>query len=159
VAKVIGQTLQESNLHVDVLSMDEVDDLSPYQAVVAGSAIQGGQWLPEALRFVEVHQVELQQKPCAIFLVCMTLAIKNEKWLEDVDVADWLTPVRTKIKPVAEGYFAGTLYIRKIPSFGDRLKFRMSVLSGMWSEGDHRDWNAIRDWASDLPTKLVLNTM
>jgi hypothetical protein len=42
----------------------------------------------------------------------------------------------------SEGLFAGALDIRKIPSFGDRLKFRISVLLGVWSEGDHRDWNA-----------------
>jgi hypothetical protein len=50
--------------------------------------------------------------------------------------------------------FAGMLDIRKIPSFGDRLKFRLSVLFGAWSEGDHRDWNAIREWASLLHPKL-----
>ena len=25
----------------------------------------------------------------------------------------------------------------------DRLKFRLSVLFGAWTEGGHRDWNAI----------------
>jgi hypothetical protein len=37
-----------------------------------------------------------------------------------------------------------------MPSFGDRLKFRLSVVFGVWSEGDHRDWEAIREWASGL---------
>ncbi len=54
------------------------------------------------------------------------------------------------MKPVSTGLFAGVLDIGKIRSFSDRLKFRVSVLFGVWKEGDHRDWNAIRDWAASL---------
>jgi hypothetical protein len=31
----------------------------------------------------------------------------------------------------------------------------MSVLFGVWKEGDHRDWNAIRQWAAELKPLLV----
>lgn len=55
--------------------MGEVKDLASYLAVVAGSAIQAAQWLPEAIQFVQVHREELARKPFAAFLVCMTLAI------------------------------------------------------------------------------------
>ena len=57
--------------------------------------------------------------------------------------------------PVSEGLFAGTLDISKIPSFGNRLKFKLSVLFGVWTEGDHRDWNAIRAWAKSLQPLLL----
>jgi menaquinone-dependent protoporphyrinogen oxidase len=49
VAEAIGKTLTESGLSVDVLPMRQVQGLSPYRAVVAGSAVQNKQWLPEAL--------------------------------------------------------------------------------------------------------------
>jgi hypothetical protein len=70
-------------------------------------------------------------------------------------VATWLEPVRALVKPVSEGLFAGALNIRKIPSFSDRLKFRLSVLFGVWSEGDHRDWDAIRTWAESVHPLLL----
>jgi hypothetical protein len=70
-------------------------------------------------------------------------------------VADWLNPVRALVTPVSEGLFAGALDIGKIPSFGDRLKFRLSVLFRVWSEGDHRDWNAIRGWANSTRPLLL----
>jgi menaquinone-dependent protoporphyrinogen oxidase len=89
-------------------------------------------------------------------MVCMTLAIKNEKWRSEANVADWLAPVRALVRPVSEGYFAGVLDISKVPSFGDRLKFRISVATGIWSEGDHRDWEAIHAWANDLKQTLGL---
>ena len=149
VAEAIGKTLSERGAQVDVLPMKEVTDLSPYTAVVAGSAINGNQWLPEALQFVQLHRTELARVPFAAFLVCMTLTMKNGEQYRS-HVADWLAPVRSQVKPVSEGLFAGALDIRKIPSFSDRLKFRLSVLFGVWKEGDHRDWNAIRLWAESL---------
>jgi menaquinone-dependent protoporphyrinogen oxidase len=149
VAEAIGKTLSEGGAQVDVLPMQEVNDLSPYSAVVAGSAIQNKQWLPEAMQFLKTHRAKLATKPFAAFLVCMTLAMPNgEKYRPAV--AEFLTPVRAQVRPVSEGLFAGALDIRKIPSFGDRLKFRISVLLGAWSEGDHRDWNAIHSWATGL---------
>ncbi len=149
VAEAIGKTLVESGAQVDVRRMDEVQDLTPYRAVVIGSAIQDRQWLPEAMRFVREHRSELAEKPVAAFLVCMTLAMKNQQYRESVK--RWLDPVRSLITPVSEGFFAGVLDINRIPKFSDRLKFRISVATGVWSEGDHRDWNAIRAWASGLP--------
>ena len=153
VAEAIGKTLADGGAQVDVLPMQKVTDLSPYRAVVAGSAIQGKRWLPEAMQFVQAHQAELSRKPFAAFLVCMTLAMRNGENYRP-HVAEFLTPVRALVRPVSEGLFAGALDISKIPSFGDRLKFRLSVVLGVWSEGDHRDWNAIRAWTSSLAAKL-----
>lgn len=153
VAEAIGKTLAESGALVDVLPMQDVEDLAPYRAVVAGSAIQAGKWLPEAMQFIQIHQAALAHKPFAAFLVCMTLAMPNGKYREHVST--WLEPVRALVKPVSEGLFAGALDISKVTSFGDRLKFRLSVALGVWSEGDHRDWNAIRAWAESTRPLLL----
>lgn len=151
VAEAIGKTLAESGAQVDVRPMQDVQDLTPYRAVVAGSAIQGGEWLPEAVQFMRANQAALAKKPFAAFLVCMTLAMKGDY---RAHVATWMEPVRGLVRPLSEGLFAGALDIAKIPSFGDRLKFRLSVAFGVWKEGDHRDWNAIRAWAADLAPRL-----
>jgi menaquinone-dependent protoporphyrinogen oxidase len=154
VAEAIGKTLTESGAEVDVFPMREVKDLSPYKAVVAGSAINAGAWLPEAMQFIQTHRAELNQKPFAAFLVCMTLTMRNADQYRS-HISTWLAPVRALVKPVSEDLFAGGLDIGKIPSFSDRLKFRLSVLFGVWKEGDHRDWNAIRAWAKGLYPLLL----
>lgn len=153
VAISIGKTLSENGMTVDVLPMREVNNLSTYQSVVAGSAINSGAWLPEAMQFMQAHRSELAQKPFAAFLVCMTLTMKSGEQYRG-HVSSWLDPVRTLVRPVSEGLFAGGLDIRKIPSFSDRLKFRLSVLFGVWKEGDHRDWDAIQKWAVQLKPLL-----
>jgi menaquinone-dependent protoporphyrinogen oxidase len=149
VAEAIGRTLSEHGALVDVLPMEQVKEISAYQSVVAGSAINGGVWLPGALEFVREHRAELSQRPFAAFLVCMTLSMKNAEQYRS-HVATWLDPVRVLVRPVSEGLFAGALDIGKIPSIGDKLKFRISVMTGVWKEGDHRDWNAIQQWAEGL---------
>jgi menaquinone-dependent protoporphyrinogen oxidase len=136
VAEAIGKVLADNGTQVDVLPMREVNDLSVYRAVVAGSAINAGAWLPEAMSFVRTHQDELAQKPFAAFLVCMTLSMKNGENYRP-HVATWLDPVRALVRPLSEGLFAGGLELRRIPSTLDRLKFRLSILFGAWKEGDH----------------------
>lgn len=153
VAEAIGKTLAEGGAQVDVLPMEEVKDLGPYRAVVAGSAIQKGAWLPEAMQFVRTNQAALARRPFAAFLVCMTLAMPGaEKYREGV--SEWLAPVRSQVRPVSEGLFAGALDLSKVPSLGDRLKFRMSIAFGAWQEGDHRDWDAVHTWAAELQPRL-----
>jgi menaquinone-dependent protoporphyrinogen oxidase len=163
VAEAIGKTLAEGGAQVEVRPMKDfmkdikgAQDLAAYGAVVAGSAIQGAKWLPEAMQFVQTHRAALSGKPFAAFLVCMTLAMPAADKYR-ADVAKWLAPVRALVRPVSEGLFPGILDISQVPSFGDKLKFRLSVALGVWSEGDHRDWNAVRAWAESLRPLLRLN--
>jgi hypothetical protein len=90
---------------------------------------------------------------CAAFPAFILIAV----------IAYFIWPYAPGFNSVAEIFtdlqtnrFAGlvSLDISKIPSFIDRLKFRLSVLFGVWSEGDHRDWDAIHAWADELPSKL-----
>ena len=153
VAEAIGKTLAESGAQVDVQAMNAVKDLSMYQAVVAGSAIRGSKWLPEAMQFIQTHRSKLVQKQFAMFTVCITMAMTNaEKYR--AGVAGWVAPVRALVKPLDEGYFAGMLDFNKLPVNWDTLMLRLTVALGIFPRGDHRDWNAIRNWAKGL--KFVL---
>lgn len=154
VAEEVGKILSKHDIEVVIITMQEAHDLAPYHAIVVGSAIQDRQWLPEAVNFVRENRAKLTEKPSAMFTLCMTLAMRNgEKYRPSI--MDWITPARRIVQPVSEGLFAGVLDIPKIPSFSDRIKFRLSVLFGVWLQGDHRDWDAIRSWAEKLPTQLV----
>lgn len=153
VAEAIGKTLAEKGAQVDVLSMKDVHDLSQYRAVVAGSAIRGAKWLPEALQFMQMHQSALAQKPFAAFMVCITLAMQNGENYRS-GLKDWMQPVRMLVRPVSEGYFAGALDFSKLPVTPNVLLMRLAVALGIFPQGDHRDWNAIHTWAGDLATKL-----
>lgn len=149
VAEAIARTLTESGAQVDVLPMEDVKDLSPYRAVVAGSAIRQARWLPEAIGFIRKHRETLLHKPFAMFTVCITLAMSNSEQYRSA-VAGWVAPVRDLARPLSEGLFAGMLDFSKLPVNWDTLKLRATVAMGIFPRGDRRDWNAIRAWAESL---------
>jgi menaquinone-dependent protoporphyrinogen oxidase len=149
VAEAIGKTLSENGVQVDVISMIEVKDLSTYDAVVAGSSIRSKAWLPEAVQFIRTHRDALKAKPFAAFLVCMTLAMPHGENYRS-HISTWLDPVYMLVKPISTGLFAGGLDIGSVENFSDRLMFKLSVMFGVWKEGDHRNWNAIDQWATQL---------
>ena len=149
VAEAIGKTLSEKGAQVDVLPMSEVRDLSPYRAVVAGSAIRASKWLPEAAQFIQTHRTTLLQKQFAMFTVCITLAMSNTEQYRAA-VEKWVAPVRALVKPSSEGFFAGMLDFDKLPFNWNTLKLRATVALGIFPRGDRRDWNAIHAWAREL---------
>jgi menaquinone-dependent protoporphyrinogen oxidase len=154
VAEAIGKALAGKGLQVDVLPMEDVKDLSPYRAVVAGSAIHGQKWLPEAMQFLRDHRAELSDKPFAAFMVCITLSMANAEQYRE-GLKSWMSPVRELVHPVSEGYFAGALNFSKLPFSLNTLAMRFVVLIGVWKQGDHRNWAAIRAWAESLPSRLL----
>ncbi len=152
VADAIGKTLAANGTQVDVKPMNEVKDLGPYRAVVAGSAIHGGIWLPEGMEFLQTYQTELESRPFAAFLVCITLAMKNgEQYREGIK--ERMAPVRSLVEPVSEGYFAGALDLSKLSGIV-KLGMGAVVALGIFPKGDHRDWTAIQSWAESIREKL-----
>jgi menaquinone-dependent protoporphyrinogen oxidase len=149
IAEAIGRTLSEGGMKVDVVSMNDVRDLSLYDAVVAGSAIQGSKWLPEAVQFIHSNRTALAQKRFAMFTVCITMAMKNATNYRQ-GVLSWVAPVRSMVKPLSEGLFAGMLDFKKLPFSWNVLMLRLTVALGIFPHGDHRDWNAVRAWADEL---------
>jgi len=148
VAEAIGKVLCDGGAAVDVRLAKEVTDLSPYRAVVVGSGIRVGKWLPEAVEFVEGHREALSRMPVAYFAVCLTLREDTEE--NRREVAAYLDPVREVVQPVDVGLFAGVMDYSKLP-----FTFRLMMKAMKSPEGDFRDWEAIRAWAGQVRARLV----
>jgi menaquinone-dependent protoporphyrinogen oxidase len=155
IAEAIRKALTNSEIQVDVLPMQDVQDLSPDQAVIAGSAIRGARWLPEAMQFIRMHQSTLRHKPFAMFTVCITLAMLNGEQYRSA-VTNWTAPIRALVRPLSEGLFAGMLDFTRLPTNWETLKLRATVAMGIFPRGDHRNWNAVRDWAESLKPMLTI---
>lgn len=149
VAAEIGRVMEnKGGCQVDVHPVGKLKDVDSYDAVIIGSAIRAGKWLPEAMKFVEKHRDALSQIPVALFTVCLTLSEDTEE--NRRTVAAYLDPVREMVQPVDIGLFAGVMDYSKL-SFLLRL-----MMKKMGSpEGDFRDWEAIRDWAGQVHTSLM----
>jgi menaquinone-dependent protoporphyrinogen oxidase len=155
IAKAIGKTLEDSHTQIDVMPMQSVSDVTPYHAVIAGSAIRDAKWLPEAVQFIRTHQSTLRHKPFAIYTVCITLAMSNGERYRS-GVTEWTAPVRAIVQPLSEGLFAGMLDFHKLPFNLATLRLRATVALGIFPREDRRDWNAIRTWALKLKPMLSI---
>jgi menaquinone-dependent protoporphyrinogen oxidase len=151
VADAIGLILTQLKETVDVRPVQEVESLTPYKAVILGSAIRNGRWLPEAAQFLEENRKTLAQTPIALFTVCMTMRDDTpEHRMETLHYVEPLLRSLPEIQPVHIGLFAGALD-RKSLSWIMRLA---SMGAGL-PQGDYRNWTAIRLWTNEVHALLV----
>ncbi len=145
VAQAIGEVLAERGYTVDVKPVTERPDVSGYDAVLLGSAVNGGKWLPEAVQFAELNASALGTVPTAIFSVHIMNLGDDEKATRKRRA--YTTAVRAVISPAAEAFFAGKGPEAVETSLIARWAFKAF---GGGGEGDCRDWDAIKDWARQV---------
>jgi menaquinone-dependent protoporphyrinogen oxidase len=145
VAEAFGETLGKRGFRVEVKPMKEVTSLEGYQAVILGSAINGAQWLPEAVDFVKSNQNALHTVPVALFCV-HGMNVSDDEKAKKRRLA-YLDNVRALIKPKTEAFFAG---IGLDPGEKNKIIRWMYFAFGGGGEGDMRDWDKIRGWAADV---------
>ena len=151
VAEAVGQTLCDNGTVVDVRLLKDVGNISPYRAVVLGSATRMGRWLPEAVKFVETHQSTLSQMPVAYFVVCLTMKEVTDENRRQAEVfVDQMRAKAPHVEPVGVGLFAGQMDFKTVP-----FLLRLIVKAMKTEEGDFRDWDAIREWAASVRPALL----
>ena len=143
IAEVIGKELTARGKWVDVRLMEHVYSVYGYQAVIAGSAVHRGEWLPEAHEFVKRQQQALAGLPNAFFTVHM-LNIGDDA-VSQTNRAAYLDSIRKIFTPQEEVYFAGKIGFARM-SFVDR----MIAKSMQAIDDDQRKWTQIREWGKSV---------
>ncbi|HEY60080.1 MAG TPA: hypothetical protein G4N92_05285 [Anaerolineae bacterium] len=133
---------------VDVKLAKEVVGISSYDAIVLGSAIYMSNIISDAAKFLEKFQADLKDKPTAYFIVCLTM--KEDTNVNRETVSSWLQPARDLVQPVGEGLFAGVLDFNKLSPL-----YHLIMKGMKETEGDYRDWGAIRAWTSEIQPALI----
>jgi menaquinone-dependent protoporphyrinogen oxidase len=134
---------------VDVVAIEHDPSPDGCAAVVVGSAVNGGQWLPEAVAYVRRHQQTLNSVPVAVFTVHIMNSGDDERSRRKR--LAYLDSVRALIQPVDEAFFLGIGPDPAKDSWLARWLFRRFGGAG---EGDCRDWEQIGGWASHVLPEL-----
>jgi menaquinone-dependent protoporphyrinogen oxidase len=142
VAGVVGEELRNRGFEVHVAAVADAGSVHGYRAVVLGSAVNGGRWLPEAVEFARNNQATLRALPVAVFSVHIMNAGDDVRSRRKRTA--YLDEVHRFIRPVDEAFFLGIGPDPKKDSWLARWFFRRFGGAG---EGDCRDWNKIREWA------------
>jgi menaquinone-dependent protoporphyrinogen oxidase len=146
IAETIAQELQANGLSVDLQNAESVIKVSNYDAVVFGSAIYAGNWLPEAKRFAETFRTQLAKVPFWLFS-SGPIGAENPKPNDDPEM---LAASLGGVKPREHHVFVGKLDPGTL-GLGERL-----IIKAFKSPtGDFRNWEAIRDWGRNIATTLL----
>jgi menaquinone-dependent protoporphyrinogen oxidase len=149
IAGKIGEVLEKAGLQVDVAPVKDVKDLTPYGAVVLGTAAYMFQWRKDATKFLKANENTLAGMPVWLFMSGPLGEGDPVKLLEGKVVPGSIQPVLDRIKPVDLAVFHGVIKLEKMNFF------EKNVMKMMKSpEGDFRDWAAITAWAKGIAGKL-----
>jgi menaquinone-dependent protoporphyrinogen oxidase len=148
IAAEIGQTLSANGLSVDVWPVQENLSLDGYQAILLGSAVRYGNWLPEAVAFVQANQEALNRVPVALFTVHITNLGDDEQSRRNRQA--FLDQVRPLVDPVDEIFFAGKFDRR------GAAELMPSLLARLVPTMDFRKWEKIRAWVERIHSQLLV---
>jgi len=143
IAATIAATLRQRGFLVTVKPVRENPVVKGYQAVILGSAIRQGNWLPEAVTFLMANREPLRRVRVALFTVHL-LNLGNDE-TSRLNREAYLTPLRSVVSPVAHVFFPGKIDPERL-SVIDRL----TVAVTRKPIGDFRDWDKIGGWAKNV---------
>lgn len=146
IAEEIGKVAREKSWEVKVLPVSAIDDLEEFDAILIGAPINGMQWLPEAVEFVEKNQAALKEISTSYYLVSYLMNSGAKRWKRTINKS--LNKVTALVKPMMIGKFDGRIE-DEFPGF---VRLLFGVKKG--TPLDLRDWDAIRVWANEFVDKL-----
>lgn len=146
IGESIADELRSANIAVDLKQPDEVMTLAPYDAIILGSGIYAGNWLPEAKGFAERFRAELAALPVWVFS-SGPLGTDNPQPHDDPQkLAAPLNGIAIRDHQI---------FVGKLERSNLGLAERMIAKVVGAPEGDFRHWNVIRAWARDIATTLT----
>lgn len=144
VADAIAEALRDAGHDADVRLARDVEDLSPYRAIVLGGSLYMGRWHPDARRFLRRHRHALADLPLAVFALGPLHDTEEEIASSRAQLERALARV-PEVRPTEIAIFGG-----RIDPASLRFPFTHMPAS------DARNWDAIRAWAEALPARLEL---
>lgn len=149
IARKIGDVLQAAGLIVDVQPADAVRDVTPYDAVILGSAVYAGQWRKEAVSLLEKQEQALAERPVWLFSSGPTGEGDPVEQMKGWTFPEAQRPIADRIQPRGIAFFHGDIDMDKL-NFGEKL-----LVKGIRAPtGDFRDWEMITAWAQDVAEAL-----
>ncbi|RSM85302.1 flavodoxin [Kibdelosporangium aridum] len=144
IAEAIGKEIASTGDEVTVLPVQDVLDVSYYDAVVLGSALYMFRWRKEAVAFLRRFREELTARPVWLF--------HSGPLEENAD-----QPQKT---PTAVARLVVDIGAEEPVTFGGRIEpatakgFMAKRMAKGPMAGDYRNWDQIHEWAREVARSL-----
>lgn len=137
IAAAIHHQISRAGYDVDLVNPKLLHDLSPYGAVIIGSALYGSRWMSAARKLAERNSAALAAKPTWLFSAGVSRPPISGDPSPDISHLMSIT------KSSGHELFAGKLDRKALRLTERALLHRVGVI-----EGDYRDWEHIRAWTA-----------
>ena len=153
IAQAIGEVLGSRGLSVAVLAPQDVTSPGDFDAIVLGSAVYSGHWLPAAIRLADRIGTDVPGRPIWLFssgpVGDPSGRFARQMSADPVD----LPALRSATGAREHRMFAGKLDRRDLQGLQ-----RAALLLFRSLQGDFRDWSAIKGWAESIAGQLSAAT-
>jgi len=149
IAKKIGETLTQAGFQTALAEAKTVRDLSPYWAVILGSAVYYGMWRKDAVKLLKAHEQILVTKPTWLFSSGPAGEGDPVELLNGWRFPSKQQEIADRIKPRDIAVFHGAVDPDKLNFFEKRILKNVKSPTG-----DFRDWEAITSWATSIAEEL-----
>jgi menaquinone-dependent protoporphyrinogen oxidase len=150
IAEKIGSELCQAGLQADVIPVNGVRDLTPYQAVILGSGVYIGHWNKEAAAFLQNNEKALAERLVWLFSSGPTGEGDPVELLEGWRLPAALLPVADRIQPRDTAVFHGYINPEKL-NFIQKWVLKSIVKKPF---GDFRNWDMINRWTRTVSSCL-----
>lgn len=147
VCTYLEKTLTALGTEVTLLQFEAVTSLDPYDAVLVAAPVNGMQWRPEAVSFIQTHQEALKEKTVAYLALALMVDQGRPMWQKAVQKA--FTKASEIVAPTNTGIFAG-LASAELPAF---MRWVFGLPKDM--PKDLRDWQKIDAFARKFHRSLL----
>ena len=145
IAESIGQELREAGLETDMREAGDALSVDGYDAVVLGSAVYMGHWLPAARAFIHANLARFSNLPVWLF---------SSGPLEADEARQPAPPTELSALMEDTGARDHRMFAGKLDKSQLGLGERVVVGIVKAPEGDFRDWSAISQYAHEIASAL-----
>ena len=185
VAHTIGEALRASGATVDVHHVRDVSEVGSYDAVIVGSPVLYGKPHSAVAKFLARNEEALSRMPFAAFLTCLELTQPIDE--DDRGIPTYVDPSlgrppakegklssfekthlisvfldellesAPEVKPVSVAFFRGKLDYNELDLISRSVMKLIRLIYRRAPEGDFRNWQAIRSWATTLSAAMAID--
>ena len=157
IAFKIDDVLKENfGFNIETKSIDDINDLAPYDTVIVGSSVRADRPLANVRDFFARFRSVLDKKSFVLFAVCLTANCEQGRDKVKKDYLSQITEKYPEMEPVAIEAFGGKIDFDQLNPVMQGLMRRVLEKTGLPVNGsvDTRDWDFINTWTIELGKKL-----
>jgi menaquinone-dependent protoporphyrinogen oxidase len=145
IAEAIGEALEDAGLHTLVARPQDIHTLTPFDAVLIGSAVYYGRWMEAARTFIDDYQARLQQLPVWLFS-SGPVGEPPRPMTDPGEIPELIERTHAR----GHRLFAGAVERRRLGLTDRTVATAMRV-----PDGDFRSWSEVRGWAREIASALT----